>query len=107
VTTEAVRKSSALSPIEINELKIPSVFQFCEFSNSKFCRIKLQRRRFLFLHSLDPKETLSTGSLLACRIDNVAVFEYTNLRASAYQLDADRPRYLCSAGWEFPFLAWA
>jgi hypothetical protein len=59
------------------------------------------------MRSLDPKETLSTGSLLEGRFDNVTVFEKMNLRGSAYQLDADRPRYLCRAGWEFPFLACA
>jgi hypothetical protein len=39
------------------------------------------------------------------RFDNVAVFEYMHLRGSAYGFDADRPRYLCRVGWEFPFLA--
>jgi hypothetical protein len=57
--------------------------------------------------ALDPLETLSTGSLEEGRFDNVAVFEYMNLRGSAYQFDADRPCYLCRAGWEFPFLACA
>jgi hypothetical protein len=32
---------------------------------------------------------------------------HLNLRGSAYQYDADRPRYLCRAGWELPFLACA
>ena len=48
-----------------------------------------------------------TGSLEEGRFDNVAVFEYMNLRGSAYQFDADRPRYLCRAAWELPFLACA
>ncbi len=48
-----------------------------------------------------------TGRLEEDRFDNVSVFEYMNLTGSAYQFDADRPRYLCRAGWEFPFLACA
>ena len=62
----------------------------------------------MFLRSLDPLATFSTGSLEEGGFDNVAVFEYMNLRGSAYQFDADRPRYLCRrAGWELPFLACA
>ena len=59
------------------------------------------------LSLIDPLETLSTGSLEEGGFDNVAVFEYMNLRGSAYQFDADRPHYLCRAGWELPFLACA
>jgi hypothetical protein len=55
----------------------------------------------------DPLEALSTGSLKEGHFDNVVVFEYMNLRDSAYQFDADGPRYLCRARWEFPFLACA
>jgi hypothetical protein len=38
------------------------VFQICEISKIGFCRIDLQRGRFLFLHSLDPNRTHASGS---------------------------------------------
>jgi hypothetical protein len=34
--------------IEQNEPKIPRVIQICEISRFEFCRIALQRGRFLF-----------------------------------------------------------
>jgi hypothetical protein len=45
---EAVSKPSAHLQIERNEQKIPSVIQICEISRFEFCRIPLQRGRFLF-----------------------------------------------------------
>ena len=60
-STEAVSKPSALSQIERNEKKIPSVIQFCEISKFEFCRIDLQRGRFLFFHTLDPFATVVTS----------------------------------------------
>ena len=71
--------------IERNKPKIPSVFQTCGISKIKFCRIDLQRGRFLFLHSLGryrnssrrwrqsaPKQNIKTRAIAKIYFDDLA-----------------------------------